>query len=156
MSKSISTLLKEKRQRTGLDLDQVSEILRIRTKYLSAIEEDSDSSDMPSPVYMLGYLKIYADFLGLNGQAIISQLKACHIELADLNMPEPYMDDNKPGKAALAISFFLILVIFVSWSTIGRKGVIDSYNPAVSMPMKAKGEADYLLSNHPSDQNKLL
>ena len=149
MGVNISLLLKERRQIAGLDLEQVSQVLKIRTKYLEAIEEDKDGLDIPSPVYMLGYLKNYADFLGLNGQSIINQLKSANYDVNHLNLPSPYTDDSKPSLVIIAISIILLAGFFVSW--LKFKGEYDILNdkPSVLISLlKSNNDHSYLFSKY--------
>jgi cytoskeletal protein RodZ len=143
----ISLLLKEKRELTGLTLDEISDRLKIRAKYLQAIEENSDAPDIPSPVYMLGYLKVYADFLGLDGQKIITELKATHSEISDLCLPEIYFDDNKPNFNIIGLSLLLLaLVAFVWYGVIYKKDVLSEPTSVISQSKKIEMDNSYLLA----------
>ena len=57
--------LRETRQRLGLTLDEVERATRIRTHHLEAIER-GDLDALPSAVQARGFLRNYADFLGLD------------------------------------------------------------------------------------------
>ncbi|MFH1184122.1 MAG: helix-turn-helix transcriptional regulator [Chloroflexota bacterium] len=70
MSESIGAALRAARERRQLTVAQVSEATRIRTPYLQALEND-DLSAMPSVAQGRGFMRIYAQFLGLNLQALI-------------------------------------------------------------------------------------
>ena len=65
------SLLREARERKGLDLFDVSNRLRIRSDILKAIE-DSDLSRMPPKGYARNMVNAYARFLGLNSTEITS------------------------------------------------------------------------------------
>ncbi len=57
--------LREARQRLGLTLSEVESATRIRRRYLEALEvEDFDA--LPAPVYVKGFLRTYARYLGLD------------------------------------------------------------------------------------------
>lgn len=62
---SVGQLLKEKRLEKGLVLDDVADAMKIRKKYIEALE-NGNYSEIPDKVYTKSYLKIYADFLGLD------------------------------------------------------------------------------------------
>jgi len=70
MSESIGVALRRARERRQLTLAQVSETTRVRSHYLQALE-NGDISAMPSAAQARGFLKIYADFLGLDLQTLI-------------------------------------------------------------------------------------
>ncbi len=57
-----------------LTLEKVFESTRIRVQYLQALEED-DLSVMPSPVQARGYLRNYAEFLGLDVAKLLEELR---------------------------------------------------------------------------------
>ena len=57
--------LREARQARGLSLEQVEAETRIRTKFLTALEE-GNYDELPAEVYTKGFLRNYALFLGLD------------------------------------------------------------------------------------------
>ncbi|MBV8374519.1 MAG: helix-turn-helix domain-containing protein, partial [Candidatus Eremiobacteraeota bacterium] len=59
------------REARGLTLSQVSEQIRIRSVYLAAIE-DEDWSAIGAPVYVRGFLRTYARFLGLDPEEVVT------------------------------------------------------------------------------------
>jgi cytoskeletal protein RodZ len=62
-------LLKEARQNKGVSLEEIEEQIRIRKKYLQALEEE-DFSIMPPEVYVRGFLRNYAIYLGLDPEEV--------------------------------------------------------------------------------------
>jgi len=67
--------LKAAREERRLTLEQAFEATRIRVAYLRALEED-DLSVMPSPVQARGYLRNYADYLGLDLDRLLEEVRA--------------------------------------------------------------------------------
>ena len=65
----LGELLKEARQNKGGSLEEIEEELRIRKKYLQALEEE-DFSIMPPEVYIKGFLRNYAIYLGLDPEEV--------------------------------------------------------------------------------------
>lgn len=70
--KQIGELFKIKRQEMNLSLKEVENATSIRMIYLKAIEE-GNFDKLLSQVYILGFVKQYASFLGLDGENIIKQ-----------------------------------------------------------------------------------
>ena len=70
MSESIGATLRAAREKRRLTLAAVSDSTRIRTHYLQALEND-DLSAMPSAAQGRGFLRIYAQFLGLDLSRLI-------------------------------------------------------------------------------------
>lgn len=71
---SIGEELRQAREQLGASLLDVENETKIRTKYIIAMEKD-DFDVLPGKVYVKGFLRTYARFLGLNGEALISQYK---------------------------------------------------------------------------------
>ena len=82
----IGRSLEEARKSRGLTLQQVEQWTRIRARYLRDLEQEN--FDVLPAVYVLGSLKTYADFLGLDGAALSRQLKASLLEPAEPDVPE--------------------------------------------------------------------
>ncbi|HZC28457.1 MAG TPA: helix-turn-helix domain-containing protein, partial [Gaiellaceae bacterium] len=68
----IGSSLREARVRRGLDLAQVERDTKIRGKYLAALEDD-EFDVLPGPAYARGFLRTYADYLGLEGHRFVDE-----------------------------------------------------------------------------------
>jgi cytoskeleton protein RodZ len=68
---SVGALLKDERQRKGLDFGQVSEITRIQPHILQALESE-DWPSLPSPIFVKGFVRSYAHAVGLDEEAIVA------------------------------------------------------------------------------------
>lgn len=75
MTQTIGQKLKAAREEKRLTLENVFEDIRIRIPYLQALEAD-DLSVMPSPVQARGYLRNYAQYLDLNFDQLLRELRA--------------------------------------------------------------------------------
>jgi cytoskeletal protein RodZ len=67
---AIGQILQEAREQLGLTLDQVERSTRIRRARLEALEE-GDFGSLPSRVQVQGFLRNYAEFLGLDHEHIL-------------------------------------------------------------------------------------
>ncbi len=72
--RQIGPLLEQKRTEKGLSLKDVEHATKIRTRYLEGLERE-DFSMLPDHVYTRGFLKTYANFLGLDGEMLARELK---------------------------------------------------------------------------------
>ncbi len=72
MADTIGRKLKQERERRNLTLEQVSVATHIRARHLEAIEADR-LDDLPSRQSSQGFLRLYADYLGLNLDPITTQ-----------------------------------------------------------------------------------
>jgi cytoskeletal protein RodZ len=75
MLPTIGQRLKAEREARKLTLEKVFEVTRIRVPYLQALETD-DLSSVPSPVQARGYLRNYAEFLGLDFHELLDEMRA--------------------------------------------------------------------------------
>src|ERR687891_2295504 len=66
----IGEVLKSARTRQGLDIRTVEEQTKIRIKYLRALEAE-EWEVLPNPAYATGFLRTYAQLLGLDGEALV-------------------------------------------------------------------------------------
>jgi cytoskeletal protein RodZ len=70
----IGPILEKKRLEKGLSLKEVEQATKIRTRYLEGLERE-DPTSLPDPVYARGFLKTYANFLGLNGEQLSREFR---------------------------------------------------------------------------------
>lgn len=91
---STGTKLKKTRLEKNLTIEDVYKKTKIHTNILLAIEEDRLSQ--LSPVYVKGFLKLYAEFLGLDPKEIIQEYHEPRPEVK-------VVDDKGPQEAGLKI-----------------------------------------------------
>lgn len=70
--KKLGDLFKTKRKELNLSLKEVENATSIRVSHLESIEEGKSDAFL-SPVYMLGFMRQYASFLGIDGEKIIRE-----------------------------------------------------------------------------------
>ncbi len=70
----IGTALRKARIQKGLSLEEVEQETKIRKRYLDGLERE-DYDLLPAAVYVQGFLKTYANYLGLDGDAISQEFK---------------------------------------------------------------------------------
>jgi cytoskeletal protein RodZ len=70
----IGSILEKRRLEKGLSLKEVEQATKIRTRYLEGLERE-DPTVLPDPVYARGFLKTYANFLGLDGERLSRELR---------------------------------------------------------------------------------
>lgn len=95
---AIGELLRAERQRRGISLEQAQEETKIRRRYLEALE-GGDPKVFPGEVYLKGFMKNYAQFLGLPGEEIVARyVRAC----ADVPKEEKAPRKKPPGGVPVA------------------------------------------------------
>jgi cytoskeletal protein RodZ len=89
---TIGQRLKAAREEKRLTLEKVFEATRIRATYLRALELD-DLSSMPSPVQARGYLRNYAEFLGLDIDQLLEDVKSAQKPVEEISGPADSFDE---------------------------------------------------------------
>jgi cytoskeleton protein RodZ len=98
----IGEVLKRARTRQGVEIREVEERTKIRTKYLRALESE-DWDVLPSPAYAKGFLRTYAQLLGLDADAVVDEYRR-QVESrlepdSPLRLAEPVLEGRRrPGE----------------------------------------------------------
>jgi cytoskeletal protein RodZ len=114
---SIAAVLRCAREDLGRELARVATDLKIRRVYLQAIE-DGRFDDLPGATYAVGFVRAYADYLGLESEVIVARFKD---EVESLNeqlqlvFPAPVPESKMPGGALLLVSALLVGLAYGSW-----------------------------------------
>jgi cytoskeletal protein RodZ len=113
----VGEFLQERREDLGLDLDEIGAMLRIKPAYLAALEQ-SRTQDLPGPTYAIGFVRAYADFLGLDSEAVLTRFKAEAAGVTarpDLALPVPLGERSLPGGALVLVAMILALCGYGIW-----------------------------------------
>lgn len=113
----VGALLKASRLRVGQDLHDIADILRIRYVYMEAIE-DGRYDALPGPTYATGFIRAYAEHLGLDSEEVVRRLKAegtAGRETANLAFPEPIPETGIPGGAIILVGIVIAVVAYGVW-----------------------------------------
>lgn len=131
----VGLLLKEVRLKQGKALPEISQELCIRKVYLTAIEE-SDYDNIPEYPYGIGFIRAYADYLGLDGVNIVRMYKdeaeAAIRKNSSYFVIEPQVEATVPGKKYLMISLLALIGVYFAWSAYNRINSQPEENLSVS------------------------
>ncbi len=116
----LGKLLCATRMRLGKDLQRIADILHIRYNYLVAIE-DGRYEDLPGQAYAIGFVRAYADHLGLDGDEIVRRYKeesagVKHRSAFEFQMPTS--DSALPSGTLLLIAVVAGMLIYGVWYSI--------------------------------------
>lgn len=101
MDDSVSTSLKQARVGKKISLEQVARATHIKIHFLEAIES-GDYERLPSKAQGRGFVRIYAAYLGLNPDELLTQLEEGSVTAAAVQTPESIIagkESNFPSKA---------------------------------------------------------
>jgi len=123
----VGALLKASRLRIGDELRHIANILKIRYVYLEAIE-DGRFEDLPGHTYSMGFVRAYAEHLGLDSDEVIRRFKnqvvSDHPE-PSLDFPEPLPELGIPGGAIIFIGMLVAAVAYGAWYVnTSKEGII--------------------------------
>ena len=113
----VGALLKASRLRIGEDLRDISAVLCIRNVYLEAIE-DGRFEALPGPTYATGFIRAYAEYLGLDSDEVVRRFKSDPSggeDKAELIFPEPIPEPGIPGGAIVFIGIMIAVVAYGAW-----------------------------------------
>ncbi len=108
----INVLLKETREKKRIGIDEIIENTRIPQKYIKIIE-DGQWEKFPSQTYLLGYLKIYCEYLNIKKEiidTILSEFKQENKKEKEVIKEEK--KDNVEQKREKILLIILPLIFF--------------------------------------------
>lgn len=113
----VGALLRETRQQLGQDLKLVAATLRIRQPYLQAIE-DGRFQDLPGSTYAVGFVRGYAEYLGLDSKEIVRRFRQENSDFAshhELVFPSAASEGSIPNGALLGLAVIAAVVAYGTW-----------------------------------------
>jgi len=113
----VGNLLQASRLRLGHDLRFVAETLHIRYIYLEAIEAGR-YEELPGAVYVVGFMRSYADFLGLDSEEVVRRSKdeiALQSVSTELVFPVPMPESSIPGGAIILVGVVILILVYGGW-----------------------------------------
>jgi len=84
----IGSIIQETRLKKGINLDRVADETNISVRFLKKIEAD-DFTGFPGEPYVVGFIRNYAEYLGLEPEAIVARYRADEVSLAENMQEEP-------------------------------------------------------------------
>ncbi len=129
----IGELLTKARKARSLDLHKVSEDLRIRKKYLEAIESGS-VDEIPGDTYAQGYIKMYADYLGVSDEILNTETIKRKSPINKVPNAQKHIDDN----AVLGSIFGVLVLVLIILVCIRNEKYFFSTTPQVEEIMEDK------------------
>src|SRR5688572_16337255 len=121
----VSDMLRSKRMSLGYELSEIAVALRIRLPYLQAIEQGR-FNDLPGATYAHGFLRTYAEHLGLDPQLVLRRFKeetsGGMTAKPELYLPKPAPESRIPGGALLLLAVLLAGSAYGGWYYMNSTG----------------------------------
>lgn len=128
---SLGARLRAARLASGLSMAELSTKTRVHPRFLTAIEQ-GDQSVLPSRIFTTGYVRIYAQVLGLDELEAVEQFKRENPEAAtQLQAPTgaAFQEMRRRSPAILAV-VGMVAVAFLSWNIYQRLSRIEPPHPS--------------------------
>ena len=126
----IGNSLREARMRRGVDFAQAELATKIRGKYLRALE-DEQFELLPAETYVKGFLRNYAEYLGLDGQLYVDEFNSRFVS-GEEHEPRARRSAARPQRhnrrletsvvlGAIAVITVLTVIVISAWKSAGDK-----------------------------------
>jgi cytoskeletal protein RodZ len=132
--------LREARLKRGLSPADVQKAIRIRDRYLQALEEERWEL-LPGDAYVKGFLRTYADFLGLDGSLYVDEYNSRYAQHDEPTLvPERFERRRRPGGGGLlrplvvAAVVVAVVAAVAAWQLSGSSGEKQGAPPTTTNP----------------------
>lgn len=120
----VGSTLRQAREQHGLDLFSAASALRIQVSHIDAIE-NGNFHRLPGATYAVGFMRSYADYLGLDADIVVQRFKE-ETEIAPaqtkLVFPEPVEETRRPGLRTAFITVLMAAGLYGGWVYLERHG----------------------------------
>lgn len=157
----IGQILETTRKERGLTLEEAEHATKIRKRYLVGLERE-DYGALPDAVYAQGFLKTYANYLGLDGDELSREFKDRRKPRRERGISygapnksdfdQPLINPGELGSAkrrktisgttvvTLVVALFVLAIVVGALYYVGRGVQLSGQNPAPSP--SSEGQAD--------------
>lgn len=157
-AQTVGEVLQQARQKNHKEIDAIAAQLCIRSRYLEALEM-SNYQDFPGQTYALGFLRTYANYLGLDADSLMNQYRVERggVKPEKLEMPIAERQVLFPSLKYILLSVAIVLFVWVFWylltysdtsadalpeamnEVIAEEQIVDVSTPAATMEAQVLG-----------------
>ena len=130
-------LLNKARLDLRLAPEDVAQILHLSSKQIVALEQD-DYNNLPGPTYVRGYLRSYAQLLGLSPEKVLESYNSLTIPTKPISLPQsappPQItsSDRLIKAATLGVVAILLGLVYLWWRSEEETPTAPNSPPAVA------------------------
>jgi transcriptional regulator with XRE-family HTH domain len=152
----MASVLKQRREDVGYDIETVAQATKIKTSYLRAIEQ-GDFGKLPVNVYTKGYIRQYAQFLGVPAEGIVEAYEAYlgtrKADTEDVRLKAELRTEEQPRflrrGASLHLSKRALLAVTILISLVGVYLAMPHKKEAPRLAEPPKPEAPAAVTDQP-------
>lgn len=113
---TVGEILKQEREKKGINLSDIEKKIRVREKFLHAIEEN-DWKNFSSKIYIEGIIKNYARFLRLNQEKILVFFRRDYEKKEEVTFRKRISSSylTPQTRKYLALGVFLVFILFFAY-----------------------------------------
>lgn len=141
---SFGSWLRKHREGRDITLQQIAEHTKINESILRAIEDDRASA-LPAPVFVRGFLRQYAHFVGLDAEQVVSVYPGGHTDPLRVPVLESSEADDAKGRWAWAAVAVLLIAAAAGYWFYGRSAASEDGVPSIPVtggPVAADSSAN--------------
>jgi cytoskeleton protein RodZ len=155
----IGNSLREARLRQHLDFPELEQATKIRSRYLRALEEEQFDT-LPAETYVKGFLRAYAEYLGLDGQLYVDEYNSRYVVGEDEPVARPRRStagrterrvDSRVVVLTLAGIVAVVALFILAWkfggSNNGHIANLDNQKPPVTKKHRTTPVSAHLVLN---------
>ena len=148
-------LLHQARKDLRLAPEDVAQILHLSAKQIIALEQD-DYKNLPGPTYIRGYLRSYAQLLGLSAEKVLESYNSLTIPVKPISLPmsapppQVTSSDRLVKAATLGVIAIVLGLVYLWWRSEEQSPEQENPAPAVvsqapmAEPANQIGKSEYL------------
>ncbi len=130
----IGPALREARERRGLAFGDVEADTAIRTRYIRALEEEQFHV-LPGATYTKGFLRAYAEYLGLDGQLFIDEFNSRHHDArAPQEQPIASQPRSRPHQRRQRRESNLVMIVLAAIVAVSALVLLATTFPNATAP----------------------
>lgn len=136
----LGPLLRAEREKKGLSVDDVALHLKISGRIIRALE-DGDEDSLPHNVYVRGFVRSYAAFLGFNDEELNAATEAVNFDEEPVAPQSVYtpINDNPLSRKTLFVIFLALCIVAVGGVLyIQESGILTNDTPTSEVLTTAK------------------
>ncbi len=135
---SLGEILKAAREKRNITVEQIARDTRISRRYIEALEQE-DFSAFPGETYLTGFLRNYADYLGLPRDELVALYRNIKIQEQPLPMEELLASRRTPPIKLLAIAAVVVLALLGGGLALLLRSRGAAPEAAAAAPARPKG-----------------
>jgi len=144
---SIGEKLRLARERNNLTLEQIARDTHVAKRFLKALE-DEDFSVFPGETYVMGFLRNYSEYLGLNPEELVAVYRNIKIQEQPLPMSELLESHPKyPPLLVVVAAVAAVLILAATGYLIYRAAARGVGNTQAAVKTQAGGHNEFVFQD---------